>query len=356
MANASISNANSPEQIRFFEDAATGLQAVIVVHSTALGPAAGGCRFWTYAARSDAAADALRLAEGMTYKNALAGLPFGGGKAVIMRPENLQDRAALFKSFGAAVESLGGSYITAEDVGTTMADMLAIRSMTTHVAGLPAAGQSAGGDPSPWTALGVFLSMRHAVEHRLGGTLAGRTVAVQGVGNVGMGLCRLLHEAGANLIVADGSADRAEKAAQLFGAVVVSPDEVLFVDADVVAPCALGAILDERSIPKLAAKVVCGAANNQLATPEDGRRLAGRGILYAPDYLVNAGGIINVVAEHMGEPAAAVDERVRRIPERLKAVFDAAEAEGEASNFVADAMARAIVAEADHNRRLRHAS
>ena len=335
-----------PEQVRFFEDPATGLNAVIVVHSTALGPAAGGCRFWAYAEKNDATADAMRLAEGMTYKNALAGLPFGGGKAVIMRPEGPFDRAALFASFGKAVESLRGAYITAEDVGTHMSDMQAVRSMTSHVAGLPASGESAGGDPSPWTALGVFLSMRHAVERRLGGTLAGRKVAVQGVGNVGMGLCRLLHEVGAEIIVADGSPERAEKAKALFGSAVVAPEAILAADVDVVAPCALGAILDGRSIPNLKARIVCGGANNQLATPEDGRRLASRGILYAPDYLVNAGGIINVVAEHMGETTAAVEERVRRIPERLAAVLDRTEATGEGSNFVADAMARRIVAEA----------
>jgi leucine dehydrogenase len=224
--------------------------------------------------------------------------------------------------------------------------MQAVRSVTRHVAGLPSEGKSAGGDPSPWTALGVFLSMRHAVERRLGGRLAGKTVAVQGVGNVGMELCHLLHQDGANLVVADGSPERAAKAALLYGAVVVAPDELLSADVDVVAPCALGAILDECTIAGLNAKVVCGGANNQLATPEDGRRLTARGILYAPDYLVNAGGIINVVAEHMGEATAAVDERVRRIPERLAAVFDVAEASVEAPNFVADQMARSIVADA----------
>ncbi|SFT84139.1 Glu/Leu/Phe/Val dehydrogenase dimerization domain-containing protein [Mesorhizobium sp. YR577] len=336
----------SAEKVSFFDDPATGLRAIIVIHSTALGPAAGGCRFWSYAQKDDAIADASRLAEGMTYKNALAGLPFGGGKAVIMRPEGEFDREALFKAFGKAVDSLGGNYITAEDVGTHVSDMQAVHSVTRHVAGLPSNGSHAGGDPSPWTALGVFLSLRHAVERRLGGKLAGRTVAVQGVGNVGMELCRLLHQDGAHLVVADGSAERAAKAAHLYGAVVVRPEDVLSADVDVVAPCALGAVLNERSIENLKAKVVCGAANNQLAVPEDGRRLAARGILYAPDYLVNAGGIINVVAEKMGEASAAVDERVCRIPERLAAVFDAAEASGEGPNFVADAMARTIVAEA----------
>lgn len=343
---AVVSSITPPEKVSFFEDPATGLEAIVVLHSTALGPAAGGCRFWTYADRNHATTDAMRLAAGMTYKNALAGLPFGGGKAVILRPEGEFDRGALFRAFGKAVDSLGGSYVTAEDVGTLVSDMQAVRTMTRHVAGLPSDSVSAGGDPSPWTALGVFLSLRHAVERRLGGRLAGRTVAVQGVGNVGMELCHLLHQDGANLVVADGSKARAAKAAHLYGAVVVSPEDLLSADVDVVAPCALGAILDEGSIAGLKAKVVCGGANNQLASPEDGRRLAERGILYAPDYLVNAGGIINVVAEHMNETTAAVEERVRKIPERLAAVFDAAEKSREGPNFVADAMARSIVADA----------
>lgn len=343
---AVVSSITPPEKVSFFEDPATGLEAIVVLHSTALGPAAGGCRFWTYADRNDATTDAMRLAAGMTYKNALAGLPFGGGKAVILRPAGEFDRTALFKAFGKAVDSLGGAYVTAEDVGTLVSDMQAVRSVTRHVAGLPSEGSSAGGDPSPWTALGVFLSMQHAAERRLGGRLAGKTVAVQGVGNVGMELCHLLHQEGANLVVADGSAERAAKAAHLYGAVLVSPEELLATEVDIVAPCALGAILDEHSIVGLKAKVVCGGANNQLATPEDGRRLSARGILYAPDYLVNAGGIINVVAEHMNETTTAVDERVRRIPERLAAVFDAAETSGEGPNFIADAMARAIVADA----------
>ncbi len=343
---AVVSSITPPEKVSFFEDPASGLEAIVVLHSTALGPAAGGCRFWSYADQNHATTDAMRLAAGMTYKNALAGLPFGGGKAVILRPAGEFDRGALFKAFGKAVDSLGGAYITAEDVGTLVSDMQAVRTVTRHVAGLPTEGGCAGGDPSPWTALGVFLSMRHAVERRLGGRLAGRTVAVQGVGNVGMELCHLLHQDGANLVVADGSPERAAKAAHLYGAVVVSPEELLAAEVDVVAPCALGAILDERSIAGLKAKVVCGGANNQLAIPEDGRRLAERGILYSPDYLVNAGGIINVVAEHMNEATTAVDERVRRIPERLAAVFDVAETSGEGPNFVADSMARAIVADA----------
>jgi leucine dehydrogenase len=236
--------------------------------------------------------------------------------------------------------------VTAEDVGTTMADMQAVAGRTSHVAGLPAHGAGAGGDPSPWTALGVFLSLRHSVERRLGRPLAGLTVAVQGVGNVGMELCRLLNQAGARLVVADGSPERAAKAATRYGAWVVSPDTILSRDVDVLAPCALGGVLNARSIAAIRAKVICGAANNQLATSEDGRRLAARGILYAPDYLVNAGGIINVVAEHMGESTEAVIDRVRRIPERLAEVFEAAEMHAEGPNFIADAMARSIVAKA----------
>lgn len=346
MAATLAAGAMPPEKVRFVEDSETGLRAVIVIHSTALGPAAGGCRFWSYNDKADAVADAVRLAEGMTYKNALAGLPFGGGKAVIMRPEGTFDRPALFRAFGNAVASLGGAYITAEDVGTHVSDMQAVCAVTRHVAGLPNEGNNAGGDPSPWTALGVFLSMQLAVERKFGSNLAGKTVAVQGIGNVGLELCHLLHKEGAHLIVADGSAERAALAEQLYGAVVVAPDELLGADVDVVAPCALGGILDETSIAKLKAKVVCGGANNQLASPEDGKLLTARGILYAPDYLVNAGGIINVVAEHLGETTAAVEKRVRQIPTRLAAVFDAAEESGEAPNFVADSLARSIVAKA----------
>ncbi|QPC88280.1 amino acid dehydrogenase [Mesorhizobium sp. NBSH29] len=343
---AAFSTTLPPEKLSFFNDPQTGLRAIIVVHSTALGPAAGGTRFWPYDDRESATRDALRLAAGMTYKNALAGLPFGGGKAVIMRPSDEFDRTALFAAYGRAVDSLGGSYLTAEDVGTTVSDMQAVRTMTRHVAGLPSDGAAAGGDPSPWTALGIFLSMQHAVERILGTTLEGRTVAIQGVGNVGMGLARLLHEAGAKLIVADGAMTRTEKCTELFGAQVVAPEALLSVEADVLAPCALGAVLNEASIARFNTKIICGGANNQLATPQDAKRLAERGILYAPDYLVNAGGIINVVAENLQESAAAVEMRVRKIPERLAQIFDVSERSGLSPAVVADDMARAIVADA----------
>ena len=342
---ATIASGTTPhEKVSFFEDSATGLHAVIAIHSTALGPAAGGCRFWSYAHKSDAVADAMRLAEGMTYKNALAGLPFGGGKAVIMRPAGEIDRPALFKAFGNAVDSLGGAYVTAEDVGTQISDMQAVRTVTRHVAGLPSDGGSAGGDPSPWTALGVFLSMRHAVERRLGGRLAGKTVAVQGVGNVGMELCHLLHQDGANLVVADGSPS-AQRGPRTFTARSSSlPRNFSRRTLTWWLLARWAPSLTSGRSPGSGPRWSAAAPTTNSRRPRTDASLTARGILYAPDYLVNAGGIINVVAEHMGEATAAVDERVRRIPERLAAVFDLAEASGEAPNFVADAMARTIVA------------
>ena len=215
------------ERVEMFDDARTRLRCVIALHSTHLGPAAGGCRFWTYASPDGAVADALRLSRGMSYKNAMAGLPLGGGKSVIMRPEGPFDRAALFRAFGDAVETLGGRYLTAEDVGTSIADMEAVRSRTRYVAGLSARPGRAGGDPSPWTAQGVFLSMRHAVQRRLGRDLAGVTVAIQGVGHVGLGLARLLHEHGATLVIADADADRARGVAAELNAAVVDPSRIL---------------------------------------------------------------------------------------------------------------------------------
>ncbi len=334
------------ESIHHFCDPETGLQAIIAVHSTALGPAAGGCRRWRYASDADALTDALRLSRGMTYKNAVAGLPFGGGKAVILAGDEAPKSPALFAAFGRAVESLDGRYITAEDVGISVEDMRAVRAETAYVSGLPQSGESAGGDPSPWTALGVFLGIRAAVQSRLGrDSLAGVRVAVQGVGHVGWHLCRLLHEAGAILNVADVVGRNARRAADELGATVVPVAEILTVDTDVLAPCALGNILTSASIPKLRAAVVAGGANNQLATAADGARLAERGILYAPDYVINAGGIISVAREYAGGSSEdEVREEIGSIPVRLQAIFEEADRTGRPTNEVADELARRIVA------------
>lgn len=229
-------------------DADSGLDGAIAIHSTTLGPGAGGCRLWTYPGIDEALADALRLAEGMSYKNALAGLPLGGAKAVLRRPEGHFDRAKLFRAFGRAVEQLGGLYVTAEDVGTSVADMQEVASTTRHVAGLPPAAGRAGGDPSPWTARGVFESMRAAARFALDTDLAGLTVAVQGTGNVGANLCRRLSDAGARLVIADPNPARRDQLATILGAEVVDVDDIMSVQAEIFAPCALGGVLTRNSV------------------------------------------------------------------------------------------------------------
>jgi len=333
-----------PEEIVRLDDPKSGLRGVIVLHSTRLGPAAGGCRFRPYVSEHEASLDALRLAEGMSYKNALAGLPFGGGKAVICEPAGGYDRAALFRAFGRAVASLNGRYLTAEDVGTSVEDMLHVADSTRHVAGLPARPGAPGGDPSPWTALGVLRAMEVAVGRRLGSDLRGVTVGVQGLGHVGFALCGLLHAAGARLIVAEPRSAVAARAAVMFDAEVMTSRALIEAKLDVFAPCALGAVLDRSAVRGLQAKVVCGAANNQLATPRQGSELAERGVLYAPDYLVNAGGIINVAAEYFGWSEDDARERVEAIGARLNEVLDLADKAGSAPHEAADALAQSIIA------------
>ncbi len=343
--------AHPPEMVIPIADPASGLRGVIVLHSTRLGPAAGGCRFWHYPDQAAMTADAVRLAEGMAYKNALADLPLGGGKSVIAMPDGPFDRTALLRAFGRAVEGLGGNYLTAEDVGTSVADMTCVRQETRHVAGLDAAAGKPGGDPSPWTARGVFLGMQLAARRRLGSDLAGLTVAVQGLGHVGAHLCHLLHEAGAKLVVADVRPDVAKAVARPFGARIVSPDRIVMADADIFAPCALGGVLDGQAVAELRAKVVCGAANNVLCAPEHGDLLAARGVLYAPDYVVNAGGIINVAAEHLGWSAGEAARRVEDTPRRLAAVLDFADAKGLPAHRAADMLARQRIAEGARQKR-----
>ena len=336
------------EAIHFFDDPITGLKAIIAVHSTALGPAAGGCRRWQYATDDDALTDVLRLSRGMTYKNAIAGLPFGGGKAVILADDAVPKSPELFRSYGRYVDSLGGSYITAEDVGINVDDMRHAREETNYVSGLPQSGESAGGDPSPWTALGVFLGIQAAARVRLGkNSLEGLSVAVQGVGHVGFHVCRLLVEAGADITIADMNRENLQRVSDAVAVTEVSTRDILFQDVDILAPCALGNVLNSESIPRIKAKVIAGAANNQLAAEIDGQRLADRGILYAPDYVINAGGVISVAREYLGQSSEEeVHAEVNRIPERLQEIFSASEKNEQPTNVIADKLARRIVADA----------
>jgi leucine dehydrogenase len=336
------------ERVLFCRDAATGLRAIIAIHSTALGPAAGGCRLWRYESEQAAIHDVLRLSQGMSYKNAMAGLSFGGGKAVILKGEDFDGSEALFERYGEFVDSLGGSYITAEDVGMSVELMEIVARRTRYVTGLSKKEGHAGGDPSPKTAWGIFKGIEAAVRHKLGRRdVAGLKVAVQGVGHVGYNLCRYLAEAGAELVVADLDERRAAAAREEFNAAVVSNDDILFQDVDVVAPCALGAILNERSIPRLRAKVVAGAANNQLETAADGKRLADAGILYAPDYVINAGGIINVAAEYHGvADDAEVIAQIEAIGPRLTRIFEEADRTGRPTNVIADEQACRLIGRA----------
>jgi len=333
------------ELIVFGHDAATSLRAIIAIHSTALGPAAGGCRMWPYATTADAVCDALRLSRGMSYKNALAGVPFGGGKAVIIGESRQAKTPQLFEAFGRLVDSLGGRYLTAGDLGTTSADMASVARATRHVAGLGRAPGEAGGDPGPKTALGVYLGIKAAVRFRLGRQdLHGLTVAVQGVGGVGYHLCGLLAGAGAQLRVADVRAAAVQRVCEEFGARAVPVEEVLAEEVDVLAPCALGAVLSAQSIPRLRARIIAGAANNQLAQGQDGQALQAAGILYAPDYVINAGGIISVSRElHGGATEEQVIADIQGIPARLTEVFERARRENRPTNAVADQMARELL-------------
>jgi leucine dehydrogenase len=326
------------EQVLFSTDAATGLRCIIAIHSTARGPGFGGCRVWRYAHDQAALTDALRLSQGMSLKNALADLPFGGGKAVILQPALAFDRAALFAAFGRAVKAAQGRYITAEDVGSSTADMLQVKAQTPFVSGIHRPG-SFGGDPSPKTAYGVFVAIEQGLRHHLHRGLAGSTVAVQGLGAVGMNLAERLHDAGARLVVADVHEAKAHEAVVRFGARAVDVDDILAEPCDVLAPCALGAALNAQTVPRVRAAIVCGAANNQLATPDDGDALHARGVLYLPDYLVNAGGIVSVAREYLAQgDETAVMHEVGRIGERVSKLLE--RAGGAAPGRVADAWAR----------------
>jgi leucine dehydrogenase len=334
------------EGVHLFTDPASGLKAVIAVHSTALGPAAGGVRFWHYADDALGVTDALRLSRGMSYKNAMAGLALGGGKGVVLasaRGATISEDQLV--AFGRAVESLGGRYVTAEDVGMSEARMKTIASQTRYVSGLPVAEGAAGGDPGPYTARGVYLGVKAAAKRGLGtDDVKGVRIAIQGTGSVGGGLAKLLARDGAELTLADVDGVRAEKLAAEIGASTVAPESLLTQDVDIVSPNALGAILTAETIASLKAKIVAGGANNQLATKDDGRRLHEAGIVYAPDYVINAGGIINVGLEYLGHgDEAEVMSRIAQIPGRLDQVWDEAAASGDPTAEVADRIARRLI-------------
>jgi len=329
------------EGVYTFSEPKSGLQCFIAVHNTHRGPASGGTRLWAYANDGDALTDVLRLSRAMSYKNAMAEIPLGGGKGVIVKPEGDFDREALFSAYGQAVEKVGGQYITAEDVGVSPDDMKTIKTQTDFVAGLDD-GEAASGDPSPHTADGIFRGLEVAVKHKLGVEgVGGLIVAVQGLGHVGYDLARRLKKSGAQLIVADINEAATKRAADELKATVVSVDDIHAQEADIFAPCALGGAINADTIDDIQAYIVGGAANNQLKTSYMGTELLKRDILYCPDYVLNAGGIINVAAEVSGNyDYAWVDGKLEGLRKTLQEVFDRSDKSGRPTNEVADAMAR----------------
>ncbi len=324
------------EQVVLCHDPAAGYRGIIAIHSTILGPALGGTRFWNYATDDEAVVDALRLARGMTYKNAVAGLNLGGGKAVIIGDNKTKDRELIFRAHGRFVESLGGRYITAEDVGTSTADMDYVHMETKNVSGL--AGRS--GDPSPVTAHGVFRAIQASAKEKWGqDDVSDRTIAVQGCGHVGYFLAKELHEAGAKLIVTDIDGERVKRVVTEFGARPVAPEEIYGVQAEVFAPCALGAIINDKTIPQLKCEIVAGAANNQLLEERHGDALVEKGILYAPDYVANAGGVINVYSELAGWTSARAFRKADEIYDTVLKVFSIAKQDKVPTYQAADRLA-----------------
>ncbi len=326
------------EQVTYFYDEKTGLKAIVAIHSTVLGPALGGCRVWPYESEAAALNDVLRLSRAMTYKNSAMGLPLGGGKAVIIADSRADKTPELFEAFGRSVERLGGRYITAEDVGTEPSDMVAVRRQTNHVAGLP----DTSGDPSPATAFGVFNGIKAALKHAFGDdSLRGRRVAVQGLGAVGMHLSRFLHEDGAELIVTDIAQKRIDQAVNELNARAVGSDEIYDVECDVFAPCALGAVVNDTTLPRFQAKVIAGSANNQLAEARHGDALKERGILYAPDFIINGGGVINVADELRpgGYDRERAYEQVAKIGEKVARALRLADERGISTEAAAVMMA-----------------
>ncbi|MBB4825670.1 leucine dehydrogenase [Sporosarcina luteola] len=331
------------EQLVICQDEASGLKAIIAIHDTTLGPALGGTRMWTYASEEEAIEDALRLARGMTYKNAAAGLDLGGGKTVIIGDPKKDKNPELFRAFGRFIEGLNGRYITAEDVGTTEEDMDLIHLETDYVTGVSDAGSS--GNPSPVTAFGVYKGMKAAAKEAFGSdSLEGKTVAVQGVGNVAYALCEYLHEEGAKLIVTDINKDAVQRAVDAFGAVAVDTNEIYSQDADIFAPCALGAVINDETIPQLKAKVIAGSANNQLKNAEHGDMIHEMGIVYAPDYVINSGGVINVADELAGYNRERALKRVAGIYDTIEQIFAISKRDSIPTYVAADRLAEERIA------------
>ncbi|GEB72839.1 MULTISPECIES: Leu/Phe/Val dehydrogenase [Pseudoalteromonas] len=330
------------EQVVFCSDEESGLKAIIAVHNTNLGPAVGGCRMWDYANDDDAVYDVLRLAKGMTYKNAVARLPFGGGKSVIIGNAKEIKSEQLFRAFGRKLEGLGGSYYCAEDVNITCDDVALMNKETNYVLGL----EGKSGNPSPFTAYGTFLGIKAALQHQRGHqNFAGIKVAVQGLGSVAYALCKYLSEAGAELFVTDINQDAIERVVNDFNATAVGIDEIYDLDVDVYAPCALGATINDLTIPRLKATIIAGCANNQLAESRHGEVIREKGILYAPDYVINAGGIINVYYETApeGYSKAASNKHVEVIFDTLTEIFARSEKEQKSTHLIADELAQEII-------------
>ena len=331
------------EEVAFCHDEESGLKAIIAVHDTTLGPSLGGTRLWNYSSSAEALTDVLRLSRGMTYKSAMAGLPLGGGKAVIIGDAKTIKSDQLFRAYGRFINSLGGKYITAEDVNIRTSDIDIVAQETQHVAGTA----DKAGDPSPHTALGTYLGLKAAAKHRLGSEdLTGVKIAVQGLGAVGYDFAKYCREDGAELIVTDINEEALERAKNELGATVVGLDEIYAVDADIYAPCALGATINDETLKQLKCKIIAGSANNQLANPKHDKMVKDMGILYAPDYVINAGGVIHVCSEAANMSLEETDKRVRDIYNTLDKLFTRAKKEDRPTGELADEMAREIIANA----------
>ncbi|MFD2630776.1 branched-chain amino acid dehydrogenase [Oceanobacillus kapialis] len=338
------------EQLVFCQDKSSGLKAIIAIHDTTLGPALGGTRMWTYQSEDEAIEDALRLARGMTYKNAAAGLNLGGGKTVIIGDPKTDKNPEMFRAFGRYIQGLNGRYITAEDVGTTVHDMDLIHLETDFVTGIsPESGSS--GNPSPVTAYGVYKGMKAAAMEAYGtDSLEGKTVAIQGVGNVAYALCEFLHKEGAKLIVTDINKQSVERAVEAFGATAVDPDDIYDVECEIYAPCALGATVNDDTINRIKAKIIAGSANNQLKSPKHGDIIHEKGIVYAPDYVINSGGVINVADELVGYNQQRAMKKVETIYDSLIRVFEISKRDNIPTYVAADRMAEERI-EAKRNSR-----
>ncbi len=333
------------EQVVFWSEPELGYRGIIAIHDSTLGPALGGTRFWNYSSDQEALTDVLRLSQGMTYKASIAGVNLGGGKSVIIGDNKTRDREMIFRAHGRAVESLGGRYYTAEDVGTSVDDMEFVRMETDSVVGI----YGGSGDPSPITAYGTYQGIRACAQRTWGSpALEGKHVTVQGLGNVGYHLCAFLHEEGARLTVTDIDQDRIARAREEFGAQSVGPDEIYAVDADIFAPCALGAIVNDDTLKVLKVQIVAGAANNQLAEPRHGQELHSRKVLYAPDYVINAGGLINVYGELHDWSADRSKRKAGEIYATLLRIFELAEEEGVPNAVAADRVAQARIDKVRH--------